>query len=178
MLTEYAAPGLRGYFRDRLIDAKGRVIREDKVRSNAIVADCRRILASFMAGGGALGIQGMLFGAGNPVWDGGALPAASPATTQLVDPAPFLVPAAALQIDFVDDGGVVVAGPTNRLQIVATLGAGEPPWPDGGHVSGALREFGIAGELGGIQRLINYVIHPVINKDPASTLERTLWLVF
>ena len=26
--------------------------------------------------------------------------------------------------------------------------------------------------------LINYVTHPAIVKDPTSTLERTIWLVF
>lgn len=173
-----AAVGLHGRYRDRILDANGRLIREYPVRSNAIVADCRRILASFMANDGALGIQGMLFGQGDPAWDGGAPPAASPATVNLTDPNPFLVPAAQLQIDYVDDVGTVVAGPTNRLQIVASLGAGAPPWPDGTHVAGSVREFGLAGQLGGTPRLINYVIHPVINKDPASTLERTLWLVF
>lgn len=173
-----ATVGLHGSYRDRILDANGQLIREDPVRANAIVADCRRILASFMANDGALGIQGMLFGQGDPAWDGGAPPAASPTTVNLTDSNPFLVPAAQLQIDYVDDVGTVVASPTNRLQIVASLGAGAPPWPDGNHVAGSLREFGLAGQLGGNPRLINYVIHPVINKDPASTLERTLWLVF
>jgi hypothetical protein len=131
-----------------------------------------------MAGAPSLGIQGLQFGAGLASWDSGGPPAATPAQTALVDPNPFTVPSSALALDFVDDTGAVVAGPTNRLQIVATLGAGQPPWPDADHIAGSLREFGLVGELNGSPALINYVTHPVINKDPASTLERTLWLVF
>lgn len=177
-ITESLAAGLSGRWRDVIRNRSGTVIRQTEVRPNTIVVDCRRILASFMAGASTLGIQGMLFGSGLAAWDSGGPPAATPTQTALADPNPFLVPAANLQIDFVDDVGAVVAGPTNRLQIVATLGPGAPPWPDPNHVAGSLREFGLVGELGLSPALINYVTHPVINKDPANTLERTLWLVF
>lgn len=178
-ITEQAAPGLHGRYRDRIWGPGGTLQHDSDVQSNAIVHDCRRILASLLGGGAALGIQGMAFGSGDPSWDGtGGPPPATPSQVALVDTAPFLVPAANLQIDFVDDIGAVVASPTNRLQIIATLGPGLPPWPDADHVAGSLREFGLVGELGGTRSLINYVTHPVINKDPASTLERTLWLVF
>lgn len=177
-MLEQAGSVLHGRWRDVIYDGRGREIYRGTVKPNAIVFDCRRLLAAFMAGSSTLGIQGMLFGAGDPAWDGSSPPPATAAQTALVDPNPFLVPAAALAMDFVDDIGAVSAAPTNRLQIVATLGAGAPPWPDGNHVAGSLREFGLVGELGGNPALINYVTHPVINKDPASTLERTLWLVF
>lgn len=176
--TDHAGDVLHGKWRDVMRDAAGAELWRSPVKSNAIVLDCRRILASFVAGAPSLGIQGMAFGAGSPAWDGGGTPAATPSQTALVDPAPLLVPAADLQIDFVDGSGVVTATPTNRVQIVASLGPGEPPWPDANHASGSLREFGLVGELNGTAALLNYVTHPVINKDVASTLERTLWLVF
>lgn len=177
-LTETPGTTLYGRWRDILRDGVGRETSRSDIRPNAIVTDCRRILASFMAGSGGPGIEGMLFGSGVSAWDIGGAPPATPAQVALIDPAPFLVPAADLVIDFVDDLGAVVAGPTNRLQIVATLGPGVPPWPDAGHVAGSLREFGLLGRIGAVPALINYVTHPVINKDAASTLERTIWLVF
>jgi len=178
MLTiEPRVGALKGRYRDVLHDADGRVVHDAGWRDNAIVVDCRRLLASFVAGAPALGIQGILIGAGLSAWDAGGPPAAGAGQTALVDPSPFLVPAADLQIDFLDDVGVT-ATPTNRLQIVASLGPGEPPWPDAGHVAASLREFGLVGQIGGSPTLINYVTHPVINKDPTSTLERTLWLNF
>ncbi len=174
---EQVTAGLHGRYRDIMRGADGRVAHDPGWRPNAIVLDCRRLLASFMSGTPALGIQGLAIGAGLPGWDVGGPPPATVAQTSLVDPNPFVVPLADLAIDFID-GGVVSATPTNRVQIVASLGPGEPPWPDGTHVSGSLREFGLVGELGGLPSLVNYVTHPVINKDPTSTLERTIWLVF
>jgi hypothetical protein len=55
-----------------------------------------------------------------------------------------------------------------------------PPWPDGlpQHPAPSLREFGLVGQLNATPVLINYVSHPAIVKDPTSTLERTIWLVF
>lgn len=175
---EHAGDILHGKWRDVIYDGSGREVYRGPIKPNAIVTDCRRILAAFMAGGSSLGIQGMAFGSGDSAWDGSSPPPATPAQTALVDPNPFIVPAASLAMDFVDELGVVSASPTNRLQIIATLGPGQPPWPDGNHIAGSLREFGLVGELGGNPSLINYVTHPVINKDPASTLERSLWLVF
>lgn len=176
-LTEFPAAALKGRYRDVLRTKSGRIVEDRGWRSNAIAMDCRRMLASFMAGAPASGIQGMLVGSGKASWDVGGPPAATPGQTQLVDPHPFLVPLGDLQIDFLDNGNVS-ATPTNRLQIVATVGPGDPPWPDGNHVASSLREFGLVGEIDGDQALINYVTHPVINKDPTSSLERTIWLVF
>lgn len=177
-IIERATAGLKGFWRDRVLGPDGGIVSQGRLRPNAIVVDCRRILASFVAGTSALGIQGMRFGAGLAAWDGSGPPAATPGQTALIDPNSFLVAATDLEIDFVDDTGAVVAVPTNRLQVIATLGPGSPPWPDANHVAGSLREFALVGELAGTPALINYVTHPVINKDPASTLERTLWLVF
>jgi len=176
-LTERAGDAVKGRYRDVVRGRGGEILADSGWRDNAIVLDCRRLLASLVAGAPAAGIQGILVGAGLAAWDVNGPPAATDAQIALVDPAPFLLPAADLQIDFLDNGNVS-ATPTNRLQIVASLGPGEPPWPDGSHIASSLREFGLVAQLDGNPALINYVTHPVINKDPTSTLERTLWLVF
>jgi hypothetical protein len=177
MTHETFIPTPHGRYRDILRDARGDVIWDRGWSSNAILVDCRRLLATFMSGGGALGIQGLAVGAGQAAWD--AAPPGPPAGTEvaLVDPNPFTVPTASLAFTFLN-GNVPSVTPTNRLQIVATLGPNVPPWPDANHAAGNLREFGLVAQLGGSPVLVNMVRHPVIAKDPLSTLERTIWLVF
>lgn len=177
-LIETPTSGLKGLWRDRIRDGSGRLIYDGPIKNNAIVADCRRALALFVSGGGGPGIEGLLFGQGSSSWDVSGTAPATPAQTHLVDANPFLLPASSLQIDFVDELGAVTGQPTNRLQVVATLPAGSPPWPNATHASLSLREFGLASHVGGTATLLNYVTHPVINKDAASSLERTIWLVF
>jgi hypothetical protein len=177
---EVATGALRGMYRDVLRDTQGRVVWESGWHMNAIVVDCRRLLAGFLRGlpTGAAGIQGLQVGAGLATWDSPPGPPA-PGSTQaaLVDPNPHTVPRPQLVMDYLV-GGVVSATPTNELQIVATLGPGVPAWPDVNHATSTLREFGLVGQLNGATVLLNYVTHPAIPKHPASTLERTVWLVF
>lgn len=177
--AEDLTPGLRGMYRDVLHDARGRLLRDAGWRSNAIADDCRRLLAAFMrTAPNALGIQGLQVGMGQAAWDSPpGPPPPTPAQTALVDPNPETVGLADLQIDFLQ-AGATTAAPTNRLQIVATLGPNVPPWPDPNHPTSTLREFGLVGDLAGNPLLINYVTHPAIVKDPTSTLTRTIWLVF
>ena len=177
--TEAVALGLYGVFRDVLRDAEGRVTWDSGWQKNAIVVDCRRLLAGFMRGAPttALGIQELQVGQGDPIWDTAGTPPPNPAQAALVDANPHAEPRAALAVDFIA-GGVVVPGPTNRLQIVATLGPGVPAWPDATHPSRTLREFGLVASLNGVQVLINHRTHPAITKDAFSTLTRTIWLVF
>jgi hypothetical protein len=181
--AEAVTNNLYGMYRDVLRDAEGCVIWDGGWRKNTIVASCRQLLAAFMRGGAVtpptLGIQGLQIGMGQPAWDSGPLPAPDPGRTALVDPHRFTVDLSHIKIDYLD-GGTVTANPTNKLQIVATLGANIPSWPDVNHTTGTLREFGLVGQLGGAltPTLINYVAHPAIAKDPLSTLERTIWLTF
>jgi hypothetical protein len=173
---------VQGMYRDVLRDSAGHICWDRGWQKNAIVTDCRRLLAGFMRGAptGTLGIQGLQVGTGLAAWD--QPPGPPPSTTgqvALVDPHPFTVPLADLQIDFLAlTSDSVSADPTNRLQIVASLGPGVPSWPDANHAASTLREFGLVGELNGATVLINYVTHAAIVKDPTSTLERTIWLVF
>ena len=178
-MLHYESPTiqLHGMYRDVLRGPDGNVLFDRGWKKNAIATDCRRLLASFTRGSPALGVQGLAVGSGLGAWDGGVPPAPSPAQTALVDPHPFILASVDLTIDFLDSG-VVTSIPTNQLQIVASFGPGAPPWPDGNHVAASLREFGLMGELDGSPALINYITHPVIHKDPTSTLERTIWLVF
>lgn len=178
--------GLRGMYHDVLRDAAGRVVWDGGWRKNTIVADCRRLLAALMKGGSnALGIQGLQVGSGLDTWDqAGTMPVASPSTTKLADPKPpFTVKAGIPNVTFqmaylLPNSATTTNTPTNRLQIIATLGPNVPDWPKNEHPSSTLREFGLVAQLEGAPVLVNYVIHPAIPKDPASTLERTIWLVF
>jgi hypothetical protein len=170
-----------GHFRDVLVDGEGRVVHESPWQKNVIVDGCRRLLASFMHGAPppAGGIAGLSIGAGLAAWDTTPPPLPPPTVTALADPQPFTVPPAGLAIDYLDPStGNVSAAPTGRLQIVATLGPGVPPWPDAAHSTITLREFGLVGSLAGGDVLVNYRIHPAIAKDATSTLVRTIWLVF
>jgi hypothetical protein len=176
--AEYPRAGLHGLYRDALAAPDGRLIWDRGWKSNTIVGDCGRLLAGFLHGGGvSLGIQGLWLGQGNAAWDVTGPPAPAATQTALVDPFPFLAPLADLETDFLT-GATVTATATNRLQIKATLGPNVPPWPDSNHVVANLREFGLVGQIAGVNTLINYVTHPVIVKDPSSTLTRTILLVF
>jgi hypothetical protein len=179
---EVMTSNVHGMYRDVLRDTAGRVQWDSGWQKNAIVFDCRRLLASFMRGAPleTLGIQGLQVGAGVAAWD--QPPGPPPPTAErdvLFDPHPFTVSVTNLQIDFLARTADSVSNdPTNRLQIVATLRAGVPNWPDDKHPTSTLREFGLVGKLNGAAVLINYVMHPAIVKDATSTLDRTIWLVF
>jgi hypothetical protein len=170
---------LHGLYRDVLRAPDGRVLWDRGWQKNTIVVDARRLLAAFMRGAPvtALGVQGLQVGAGDAAWDLAGPPPTAPTDTALTDPNFFTLPRGVLQFDFLT-GGVVTPTPTNRLQIIARLGPNQPPWPDPNHPTGTLREFGLQAQLAGVGALFNYVRHPAIAKDPASTLERTIWLVF
>lgn len=181
---ELAADGLRGRFRDVLLAPDGAVVWDRGWHHNAIVTDFRRLLAAFVHGEPrtADGVVGLQVGAGRPEWDAASPPPPSADQQALVDPAPFVVERDQLQLGFVDpETGAPSATPTRSLEVRASLGPGEPPWPDapqGPHATSTLREFGLVGRLDGEVVLLNYRTHPAIAKDPASTLDRSIWLVF
>lgn len=168
---------IEGIYRDRLVDASGRLLSDSGWRHNMIVLHCRVLLGAFLHNeGSALGVQSMQVGRGDPSWDTAPppLPDAS-TTTQLTDGSPFVVQGANLVLEYLDATESIVASPTNRVQVTATLGpneptpSGSPPFP--------LREFGLFGSLQGVPFMIDYVRHPLIEKDGAVTLERKVRLV-
>lgn len=170
-MTDRAFP--QGYYRDRLVAADGGVI-DHGWRSNLIVDRGRSLLAGFMRGDTASGLQVLRLGRGDALWDATAPPPPLRATEALVDPAPFEVALTPADIDYLDAAGDPVPGPTNRLRLVVTLGPNEPlgedPFP--------LREFGLFGSFGGADFMVNVVRHPVLFKAADATLERTIQLVF
>lgn len=165
-----------GEFFDQINTAQGKVIHLGW-RSNLIVDRCRLLLAGFMRGDGPFGIQQLQIGRGLETWD--MEPPEPPASDdqQLTDPAPFVVTITPAQIVYLDELGTPVAGPTNRIEISITLGTGEPPL-DLDETTFPLREFGLFGDFGGEDYMINYVRHPVIHKQADDTLTRTIRLVF
>lgn len=166
-----------GKYHDVLTRADGR--RSDfGWRSNIVVDQCRELLAAFMLGETALGIQNIRLGRGLPVWDSVPPGPNSAGTTTLVDAAPVTIAAAsaAMQLDFIDATGNVIAAPSHRIQVTLTLTPGSLPivapavYP--------LREFGLFGRLNGVDRMIDYVRHPVMNIGAGDTLTRRIRLVF
>ncbi|MEV0248490.1 hypothetical protein AB0H76_17965 [Nocardia sp. NPDC050712] len=178
MIDEPAAGRLSGRYHDVLLGPDGRVLWDRGWHANAIVGDCRRLLAALIRGApAATGIVGLQIGAGSEAWDNTGPPPATSGQTKLVDPKPFTAGPAAMRLDFLT-AATVSGTPTNRLQIHTTLGPNLPNWPDANHTTSNLREFGLVATLDGATVLLNYVTHSVIAKDPASTLQRTIWLTF
>jgi hypothetical protein len=192
--TEFAGTELHGMYRD-VLSQGGVVISDSGWKKNLILNGFRTLLASFAHGksaavpvSDALGIQEVRFGIGVPAWDL-ALPPADPTRNTLTDVTPFSVPRflpppaapGTINPDFTItfiQGGVVAATETNVVEITATLPPGSPPWPDAGHPTSTLREFGLVGQLDGAPVLLNHVAHVGIAKDPTTTLTRTIRLVF
>ncbi len=169
---------IHGLYRDRLIGSGGAVLRDSGWQSNLIVLRCRILLAAFLRNdGAALGIRSLQVGRGDDSWDATPPPAPDPATTiGLLDPNPFVIPVGNLVLEYLDSGDHVVAGPGNRIQITATLGPNQPtPATDPPF---KMREFGLFGQFGANPFMIDYIRHPLIEKDGAVTLERRVRLVF
>lgn len=162
----------RGTYRDRLLTPEGATDRG--WASNLIVDRCRYLLAGFMRGDAAAGIQVLRVGRGEAAWDLLPPPAPPRSTEALVDPAPFEIALAPADIGYLDAAGDTTPGPTHRLRLAVTLGPNEPPGED----PYPLREFGLFGSFGGADFMINYVRHPVLFKAADATLERTIHLVF
>lgn len=166
---------IKGIYRDRLINADGQTIFDSGWKSNLIVKNCRRLLAGFMKNETALGIRTLQVGKGDSSWD--TTPTTpSDSITQLIDSSPFTIPHTDLTLRYLDENDAPVPDPTSRIEIIATLRPGQPtpatdpPYP--------LREFGLFGELNGQPYMIDYIRHPLIEKDGSTTLERRIRLIF
>lgn len=172
---------IKGIYRDRLLGPGGADLFDSGWRSNMIVLNCRVLIAGLLKGDGnetPLGIQSLKLGRGNPSWDNSPPASPDPETmTELVDKAPYEIPRSSLVLRYLTAGNEVANAPTNRLEVIATLGPGEPsgqnvpsPYP--------LREFGLFGSLNNTDYMIDYIRHPLIEKDSAVTLERRVQLIF
>lgn len=179
MPSEHPSDSIAGYVRDIVRSADGALLFDSGRQKNVITDGGKKVLAGFLHGP-ATTVQRIIslrVGAGDPAWDAIAVPVPSSATVSLVDLHPY--DHTTLIFEYLDPASdTVVAAPTNKLQIRAQLGPHMPNWPDVNHTTGTLREYGLVARLNGVDTLINYRIHAAIAKDPTSTLERTIWLVF
>jgi hypothetical protein len=172
---------IEGIYRDVLRGPRGEVIRDAGWKPNLIVLRCRELLAAFMKGDGTespLGIQSLKLGRGDPAWDNVPPPKPPETSIQLVDGTPFVIPKNSLTLQYLSGNNELSSAPTNRLEIVAVLGPGQPPPQLNLPSPYPIREFGLFGKLKGVDYMIDYVRHPLIEKDAAVTLERRVQLIF
>jgi len=166
----------KGIYQDRLVRAENQII-DFGWNSNIIVDRCRYLLAAFMKGDTSSGIQTLKVGRGLESWDNISPEPPTRIIEQLTDPSPIDIPIGSSQIEYLDATGNSTPGPTQRLRITLTLGVDSPPVASG-KTSYPLREFGIFGLFGTEEYMIDYVRHPVIHKQAADILDRTIHLIF
>jgi hypothetical protein len=176
-IQKMAVHYLQGSYRDVLIDGSGRARRESGWQSNRIVHTCHRLLAALMKGqSGMKGVLVWAVGSGQDDWDERA-PTPRDTDARLVNETARkqLTPG---QIVYLDPAGQPSASITDQLEVsieftAADLAPGGTP---------SLREFGLFGgdatAAANSGFMIDYVIHPRIDLDPAWTLKRRLQLVF
>ena len=170
---------IKGIYHDVLYGPDGQIIEDRGWRANTIVNDCRLLLAEFMRGGttsgtNAFGLQYMLVGQG-PTQRGSEtdVVSADANETRTKLDAPYAQQIAPLVIAYLDDNDNVIARPSPRLQITATLGVNLPTTGEW-----QLCEFGLFAQIAGSIRMINYVRHVRIDKPSGTTLERVVRLYF
>ena len=165
---------IRGMYRDVLIAGDGRILYDSGWAVNTIVDRCRILLAGFMKNESSSGIQFLAVGQGSKDWDDKGTPPPDVTSTDLVNRYNPTIPVNRLSLAYLDEEPQpqVVVNPTHRLQITATL---EPGYPSNTY---PLREFGLFGRFEGNDYMINNIRHPVIHKDAAATLVRTIRLYF
>ncbi len=184
---EKIGSSLKGIYRDILTDRNNNVVFDSGWVKNKIVDRCRNLLAAFMKNDAektASGIVRLRVGAGLGAWDTGGAPVPEDSEIRLVTPHPsFTVEFDDLDLTYLDTGDVEVEeGPTNRLQVTATLENDQPPPLEEHLTSYPLREFGLFGEYNDGAETHEYMIdcirHPLIDKDVNTTLVRVVRLYF
>lgn len=169
---------LKGMYRDILTGPGNRILYDSGWRSNTIVDSCRILLAGFVRNGPTTGIHHLAVGQGDVAWDQAGIPPTDPATTVgLINGYTPAIPVADLELAYLDAADSVVVGPTNRLQISATLAPGYPP-PVPPLNTYPLREFGLFAQFDGADYMINCIRHAVIHKEPTATMLRVIRLFF
>jgi hypothetical protein len=170
---------IEGIYRDRLIGPNNRELFDSGWKSNMIVLRCRVLLAGFMKNEeSAGGIRLLKVGSGDADWDNLAQPP-KPDPNSLNDlvKTALTIPVTQLTLEYLNaktSDPSPNQKPTNCIQISATLGPGQPagadPFP--------LREFGLFGQMNDEEFMIDYIRHPLIEKDSLMTLERKVRLIF
>jgi hypothetical protein len=170
-------PLIKGIYRDMLLGEDSKLIYNTGWVSNTIMNRCRILLAGFMKNDPSNGIQYLAVGSGSEEWDNTGAPAPDPAAEDLVTRFTPTIPYANLALVYLDENDSEVTGPTNRLQLTATLSPGYPTPGPLLHTY-PLREFGLFGSFDSVDYMINYIRHPVIHKDESATLIREIRLYF
>lgn len=177
-MVEKIGSTIKGIYRDILRDSKGRTLEDRGWQRNTILQGFRFLLAGFIKNEATSGIKGLVVGQGNPGWDTDGTPAPNPATsTALVNRYNPIIPFSELDVVFLDQNDQVIAGPSSRLQITATLNSTYPT-AIAPSTSYPLREFGLLAQFDGTEILINNIRHPVLHKEETSTLIRMIRLYF
>jgi len=168
----------RGIYRDILKEPGRGIVFDSGWNSNTIVVQGRMLIAGLISRDSTSGVQHLAVGQGDPSWDNGSIPATDPlTTTSLVNGYSPEIDHNALDYTYLNESGEPAAGPTNRLQISATLGVGYPEVQEDTSTY-PLREFGLFGKHGEEFYMINCIRHPVIHKGENATLIRTVQLFF
>lgn len=172
---EIIGTAMKGIYRDILKGENNAIVFDSGWVSNTIVNTCRTLLARFMKNEPSTGgIQYLAVGRGAEEWDTNGAPTTDPATTtDLVNRYTPTIPVSSLALIYLNENDVGVPGPTNRLQITATLVPGYPAPLAAPLTTYPLREFGL---FGGTNAMINCIRHPVIHKDASATLIRVVRL--
>lgn len=178
---EFIGNSIKGIYRDILKGENNQIIFDSGWLSNVIVNRCRLLLAGFIKNDTInetfTGIQYLQVGKGVEEWDKTGAPAPDPAETTALENPCDDDPFPDLEIVYLDENDVEVPGPTNRLQITATLGSNYPV-PEPPSQSYPLREFGLFGSFNNVNYMIDCIRHPVIHKDVSATLIRVVRLYF
>ena len=166
-----------GKYRDHLVYTDGRVVDYDW-RCNVIVDQCRQLLAAFMQGQAASGIQRISLGRGDTSWDSLPYEAPVPSTSSLVDSSPhdIAVADAEMSISFLDISGNTTSDVHSRIEVSVTIEGDSLPIGSG--ETFPLREFALYGELNSNDYMIDYVRHGVIHIGQGDVLTRRVRLVF
>lgn len=145
-------------------------------RSNIVVDRCRELLAAFMMGANAQGVQELRLGRGLVAWDNQPPGPPSAGAQSLVDNAPVIIGVSDLQLTYLDSTGNATNAVQHRIQITVTLQPGD--LPINGDELFPLREFALFGAINSTAYMIDYVRHPVMNIGANDTLTRRVRLVF
>lgn len=172
-----APMALRGIYRDVIKEPDRGVVFDSGWNNNTIVDRCRMLLAGFMRSDASSGIKHLAVGQGAEAWDDSGIPPTDPAATIALTDQAADTPITTLDFTYLDDSDNPVSGPTQRLQVSATLDPGYPA-PVGGGATYPLREFGLFGTFDSTDFMINCIRHPVIHKGPTATLIRVVRLHF
>lgn len=172
-----------GTWRDEYIYADGRV-EQGEWTPNQIQNGAAMVAAGLFGRVGEIpphdapvaftGISYIAVGSGDVTWDAVAPVQDKADTTLTAEYFRKAIPAADMQFVDVAAPHNPSATPTRAIEITMTF--------DPAEANGAMREFGLfGGDADGVTdsgQIINWVVHPLINKDATLTINRTIRITF